>query len=233
MILLHPYAWASRSDPRQAATWEALRRLHRDWTDRRHRIWHVPTGDDTRYEAAMRYLWGRDSLIVLEHDIDPRPGAITALERCPHPLCAWAYPLWHRRDGWDWRGWADWWTTVQRQDHPVITRLDREIRENAALHGDAPEAPGPPYPTWAHRVIDDPADPIGSQRWIRDGERWADLAALGLTKIAVGVQRALPPNWTPGRWQTLDSRLAWYLWEQGYGPWHIHWPPVRHRHREI
>ncbi|NMP22188.1 hypothetical protein [Sulfobacillus harzensis] len=231
MILLHPYAWATRQSADQAPTWAALRRLSPVWLDRDHRIIHAPVGDDTRYEEAVKHWWGRDSLIICEQDIAPPPMAIWHLEHCPHPLCAWAYPLWHRRDAVDWPALAELWGATKKSPHSLIDKLGREIRENAALHGTAPKAPGPPYWTWPHRVIEDPADPIGTQRWVETGERWADLAALGLTKIEVGVQRMVNPDWAAGPWHNLDSRIAWYLWDHGYGPWHLHWPAIPHNHQ--
>ena len=225
MRLLHPYAAARTYASQAAPTWAALRRLGPHWQGQ---ILHVACGEDTAYEEAVRAAWGQDDLLIVEHDVEPVGGILEELRRCPHPLCAAAYPiLWTDQAAWG-AVWAAW-QQAARPDHPLVAAWTRRLAEAAAL-GARPGRGAPRGTTWAHRVVADPADPMGSQRWVDAGEGWADLAALGCTRIRRGVQAAVPAAWAPGPWWDLDSRLAWWLYHAGAGPWHLHWPALPHHH---
>lgn len=51
-------------------------------------------GDDEAYWRLLRDLWARKrSFILLEQDIVPPPGALEALEACPHEWCGVPYPV--------------------------------------------------------------------------------------------------------------------------------------------
>lgn len=226
MVVLHAYSPAPPHWDRGAPTRAALGSLSPAW---RGRVHSVAVGDDDRYEAALRARWGRDDLIVLEHDVEPVGDALAVLARCPHPLCAWAYALTWEAYGPAWVTTAAAWDAATRQDHPLVRAMTDTLADIAALH-QRPGGGAPAGSTWAHRVITDPADPRRHQRWVRRGERWADLVGLGCTKIARGVQRSHAPGWRAGPWRDLDSRLSWHLYDAGAGPWHLHWPPLPHHH---
>ena len=83
MVVLHAYSPAPPHWDRGAPTRAALGSLSPAW---RGRVHSVAVGDDDRYEAALRARWGRDDLIVLEHDVEPVGDALAVLARCPHPL---------------------------------------------------------------------------------------------------------------------------------------------------
>ena len=49
--------------------------------------------DDFAYGRALARLWSRGGeLIVVEHDIVPWPGAISAISGCDAPWCAYQFP---------------------------------------------------------------------------------------------------------------------------------------------
>lgn len=54
-------------------------------------IYTGPGPDD--YETALRTVWGEDDLVVVEWDKEVRLEQLLALERCPRPLCTWAYQI--------------------------------------------------------------------------------------------------------------------------------------------
>ena len=91
MILLHVFAESPRYARRQAPL---HRRLHQ-WGPGMARqdlhIWHQPTGDDLRYEQAIRQFWGRDDLLIVEGDMLPTRAQIQGLRQCPHPVCTQHY----------------------------------------------------------------------------------------------------------------------------------------------
>lgn len=48
----------------------------------------------TDYGAFVQEFWrAGDSLMVVEHDIAPWPGAVAKIEDCPLPWCGYRYPL--------------------------------------------------------------------------------------------------------------------------------------------
>jgi len=199
VLLVHPYR--PDADPRTVPTWTVLRRLGPPWQGR---ILHICSPNPSDYDAALRQWWGRDDLVTVQQDIEPSVGVLGALGRCPHPLCAVAYPIPHLPD-------------------PTAATL--------AIPGRS----APPGMTWAHRVVDDPADPEGRQRWIDAGEEWADLVDLGCARMRRGVQESVPPDWGPVPATVLGDPplgdlLSRYLYGRGIGPWHIHWPAIPHHH---
>lgn len=220
MLLLHPYA--PDAGARTAPTWAVLRHLGPSWAGS---LLHVCCTGETTYDDALRRWWGYDDLLVVEHDMEPSAVVLDGLRRCPHPLCAIAYALPAPDPAWT----AVWdaWQAAQRMPHPLIGATGRGLRARAALA--RPGRGAPPGWTWAHRVIEDPADLDGSQRWVAAGEAWADLVGLGCTRIRRGVQATLP-GWPAGTWRDLDSRLSVALYQAGAGPWHIHWPAIPHHH---
>ena len=51
----------------------------------------------SEYEKAVLSSWGKDDLLVIEHDIVPTLQAILQIEYCKYPICANDYPF-HRID---------------------------------------------------------------------------------------------------------------------------------------
>jgi hypothetical protein len=86
-----------------------------------------------------------------------------------------------------------------------------------------PSGTGLPQAVIAHRRIHGAAD----VRWITGGDV-ADLAGLGLVRIDVESQRAVPPVWGRG-WLGFDTRLSQALAAMGR-TWHVHWPEIFHAH---
>lgn len=79
--------------------------------------------------------------------------------------------------------------------------------------------------------------------WLTEGERFADIVALGLIKIDKEVQQATNINLLQrGLWDSIDIRLSDLLRQamarmadvrnpnQLYTPFHVHYPIVEHRH---
>lgn len=67
---------------------------------------------------------------------------------------------------------------------------------------------------------------------IAEGDEWADLIGFGLTRWSEEWRKAHP--WprdlrkAKGRIVDLDSRWSFYAYAHGWGPFHIHWPAVKH-----
>ena len=76
-----------------------------------------------------------------------------------------------------------------------------------------------PEPVITHRV----RGPNGRLDWIRDGDEWADVFALGLTKFTPKAQ-SMVPTVPMENWRTLDHRLGQMFPVQC----HIHWPLCEH-----
>ncbi len=209
MYVMHPYAVPIGAH--QGPTWQALR--HSPLPVR-----HVACGDDTRYEAAVQAAWeDGEPFLICEHDIVPTPAMLTRLADCPEPYCAQAYVLVH--------------------DKRTLTRLHRiqaDLRQHPADQDRWPHArdldaylkdfPRDPaiigYHTLAHRVSQGL-----TWRWATLEDLYADYVGLGLAKITPHG----PPQWEPGSWRDLDSRLSW--WTHAHGiRWHLHGPLVPHFH---
>jgi len=224
MILLHPYTPDPATAARQRATWDALadgaRWLRRrGWT-----VYHVPCTTHTTYDTAVRAVWGRDDLCILEHDMEATPAQWGTLAACPHPICVWAYPLAIPQDRTDLMRWV----VAFFASQPSATRAawlaahDPLVTAHVWLQAlDAGETT-----TWVHRIATPEAEL--PWRWIRTGERWADYWGLGLTRIRREAQEQVR-DWPPGTWRNLDDRLSRACRAQGIRA-HVHWPAVAHHH---
>lgn len=54
---------------------------------------HRVTDKMRGYEELIAKVWGKDDLVIIEHDIVPVLSDVTALLRCPHPVCVSAHYL--------------------------------------------------------------------------------------------------------------------------------------------
>lgn len=64
--------------------------------------------------------------------------------------------------------------------------------------------------------------------FIEEGCETARYVGFGLTKLSRDVQdQPLPKHL---RWYDLDSQVS-ALVSEHHGPWHVHWPEVKHHHR--
>ena len=227
VVVFHPYSPAAADRARGAPTRAALAALGPSWVGHVH---HLEVGDDDHYEVGLRRLWGGDDVVVVEHDVEPTPGGhhgagppspslvclgvrahVDACRSClgghrgrlargPPPG---APP--HR--GPDCR--------AQRTGvAPTATRGRCAGRLHVGASRDhRSRRPGaPPAVGAARRAV----GPLGGV-WVHQ-----DLAR--------GVQRSYAAAWRPGTWHNLDSRVSWYLYHVGAGPWHLHWPPLPHHH---
>lgn len=231
MVLLHAYSSDPAYADRQAETWAALASIEPELLGRGWTVEHVATPPDGTYERTVGRLWGEDDLIVCEHDIVPTLDMLLALAACPHPLCAQAYRLHYLQGGNGAMAWIK----------SKLPELDEESRErlrraNMTFFLDSPDAwfdrgrgrhvRGNCWEPFCHRVIESD----GLCRWGEEGDEWADLAGLGLTKISREFQRTHAPGWKPGTWGDLDGRISVWVHEGGLGRWHVHWPEVPHNH---
>lgn len=232
MILYYPYAEPLYDHPRLADSrkfLDTLRAAHPDWT-----IIEQACGKDTRYEDGFKALWGQDDLIVLEQDLVPTLAVVEALVPAHHGLCAQAYPLHH-----------------DTANGPAIDAAYARMQLSAAMQPENPTAQAmyglcaQAYHLWHQAYRPNPRDPrqyfstiahrhkapIGThkQRWIDEGEPWADLAGLGLLRITQNFARVHAPDWRVGPWDNLDTRFS--EWAMALNiPFHIHWPPIPHHH---
>lgn len=201
MNILAPYAEALAKSARMRPTQEALDRLRVCWPVRR-----IPVGDDARYETMVRECWGREDVVIVEHDVVPISAMIHALADCPWPWCAQAYTIYpdpaHQ-------------TLIQRLDAQGLSwRETLPGRRLLALQ----------CPLWPHRN-----GPDHAPQFCGPGDQWADRVGLGLTKFTADACRRIPPEWPPGSWRDLDTRLS--DWLVGYGVrWHLHEPEADHHH---
>jgi len=229
-LVLHPYALGPSWTTRQAPTWRAWAAAEPRLRAAGWRVYHVGCGIDTAYEDTLRTVWGRGPLIICEHDIVPTAAAWAALAACPAPVCAVAYRLAFRATDCAVLGdLAALWAA-----HPEAQRWAADwpahLPPLAAWFGLVRDAQAQNPPTarrlrvWAHRVRT--GDPAAPERWVRTGEPWADACGFGLTRFGVAVQQR-PPDWAPGTWRDLDSRVSAWLQAQGCRI-HVHWPAVRH-----
>lgn len=97
MIILAPYSEDPFFKERQEETNNALETL-KDYAYEIYRpVVHNNKDIPSEYEKAILKYWGRDDLLVIEHDIVPTLGAVKQMETCPSMLCANDYPF-HRID---------------------------------------------------------------------------------------------------------------------------------------
>lgn len=60
----------------------------------------VIMGDDLAYGRLLARLWRQgDGFVLVEHDIVPWPGAVSALSSCPEPYCGHRYQIAGRLGG--------------------------------------------------------------------------------------------------------------------------------------
>lgn len=169
-------------------------------------VMRVPVGEDTRYESLMKTFWGREDVIIVEHDIVPTEAMIDALADCPWPWCAQAYML-HPNPAHQ--------TLIQRLDAQGLPwRETLPGRRLLALRS----------PVWPHRN-----GPDDAPQFCGPGDEWADRVGLGLTKFTARACRRIPPEWPPGSWRDLDTRLSDWLVRYGVR-WHLHEPEADHHH---
>lgn len=198
---------------RQRPAFEALHRTAVDYPQ--WPIHMVSCTRDTDYEEAVRRLWG-GPFVIWEHDIEPDPTQVAALIACPEPFCAWDYPLY--RSEADLARYRAFYAAVQTfpaamRDKVLASRRGQWLVDLYLNHRGAESA---------HRVN----LPNGRVRWSLPEDDYADFVGFGLTKFA---GRVPTPDWPPGTWHDLDSRVSAYLADHGVR-WHLHQPALIHHH---
>ena len=217
MILYHPYAEALTDHPRLAATWQFLRDHEAILARRGWQIIHQPCGSDTRYEDGLLALWGRDHLVILEHDLVPTAAILDGFIRPHAPVCAQHYRL-HRTVAEQ----AAMQTAARllTQGDPATPDEARAIQDILAQCTRWRQTPDP----LAHRVLESATD-----RWVTPDDHWADYAGFGLIRFTRAFQRAHRPGWRSGTWQDLDTRVSEWLIGLDI-PVHLHGPEIPHHH---
>jgi len=94
MILFHPFSPNPAHLERRIETMDWLvnntvKILDLGWEMITH-----PCEKTSDYEDKFRELWGKDDLIIWEHDIVPTMEAVVGLAECKYDLCANDYPFW-------------------------------------------------------------------------------------------------------------------------------------------
>lgn len=231
MILIHVYSPDSLFEDRQRQTVEALQHLEPKLIKRGWKIYHIEAGNDkgteSTYERILKKYWGQDDLIVLEQDIVPTFPMLVSLEKCQEPLCAQAYRLRHTV-----KGSAKKLLEKIREASLHLSSEEKKKLENHPLFQTIKPAIERPDewkrllvgPFMAHRHVDTKGFVA-----LETGERWADLAGLGLARFTRKFQQQVSPNWEPGPWYDLDTRISLYTYKLGYR-WHIHYPYAKHNH---
>lgn len=222
MIVLHPYAEATRDDVTQAPAWAALAAIRDHYP-----VVDVPCGSGTEYEDAVRGAWqaGAD-FVIWEQDIEASLPHLDALARCPHPVCGQQY-----RYYWSPQALvlARRVAALQSQGDPALweaARASPTFQQILAVTADPPSVD--PF-IFVPRIVD--PDAPGGSRQVQWGEPWADWVGFGLTRFRGAFCRRMAPAWEPGVWGTLDSRVSAYLHEKGLRM-HLHWvtPLPEHHH---
>lgn len=234
MILLHVYCPDPKLKDRQAATWDFFRRHEEELKHRGWDIRHVATPNDGgegvsgTYERAILDLWGKDDLLILEQDLVPTVEIIERLAACEHPLCAQAAMLHFATPNVPSASTPDHLMSLLPQDVQATIREaggeDMLWAQYTAAKERAKTLVGP-HEAIAHRVVLD----YPATRWLNEGEEWADLFGLPLTKFSLKLQKEHPPNWPRGSWHMMDHRISEYLWRRGMRC-HIHYPIIPHLH---
>lgn len=181
-----------------------------------------PCVQPTDYEDGFRHWWHQGlPFLVWEHDIVPTYAMIAELAQCPEPWCAQAYALTIdcRKLAVVQRLWGAMVAAgLDQAPQFAMMRQGIEHLSTALVH-----LPGLlAYQVLAHRVQE-----ATDWRWITYGEPWADWVGFGLTKFT--PQAAPTPQWEPGDWHDLDSRVATWTHRLGIR-WHIHYPLAAHYH---
>lgn len=76
-------------------------------------------------------------------------------------------------------------------------------------------------------IHDGPAFPFVEHNpgpWVRYGTEWADWAAPGFIKVRADARHGPFPE---KHWLSVEQATNHLV----TGRWHLHWPPVEHRHR--
>ncbi len=215
MILYHPYAPALHDFDRCQPT----ERWLADWSPiARATGWHIidhPCLTPTDYEDGLLALWGRDHLVILEHDLVPTCAILDGFIRPHAPVCAQHYRL-HRPQGHQ--------QAVQQvmrlvSDHAATLPASwvRQMQHDGVLW----QATTDPL---AHRILDGM-----TERWATPADQWADYAGFGLIRFTRAFQRAHRPGWRSGTWQDLDTRVSEWLIGLDI-PVHLHGPEIPHHH---
>ena len=217
MLLYHPYALSLQNSPRCQLT----ERWLRDWSPiARATGWRIcdhPCRTLTDYEDGLRALWGRDHLVVLEHDLVPTAAILAQLARPHAPVCAQFYRL-HR-------------SPAEQAAMQTATRLLSQAENPPPASQPLIEAVLAQCTRWrhapdplAHRVMTGDTD-----RWVTPADHWADYAGFGLIRFTRAFQRAHRPGWRSGTWQDLDTRVSEWLIGLDI-PVHLHGPEIPHHH---
>jgi len=207
-ILLHPHYRAPRNGTRYRETWAWLE-AHSAKLDRLgYEVRHERVSGEHGYpELLARYWEGPGDLVVLEHDVVPqfarKAGSFEAFFACAEEYCAVDYPLWLRQ-----HGRAQWLLMDDNTEAFVCVEHD---------YG--------PFTSFRHEV-----QPGSNAYWWGNlGERWADLACLGLTRFSERLRRSVPFAQGASKWNVLDTNLAIQLHKAGHQV-HVHYPRAGHRH---
>lgn len=74
-------------------------------------------------------------------------------------------------------------------------------------------------------------DPARYDRWIAEGDLYADFTGLGFVKIDHQARSVLmPPTEDETTWTGWDFTLSNSFYKLGKC-WHVHWPAITHNHR--
>ena len=217
MLCYHPYAPSLRGSARCRLT----ERWLADWSPIAQATgWNIidhPCPGPTAYEDGLLALWGRDHLVILEHDLVPTAAILDGFTRPHAPVCAQHYRL-HR-------------TATEQAAMQTAARLLAQadpatpdealvIQDVAAQCARWRQTPDP----LAHRVKTGDTD-----RWVTPDDHWADYAGFGLIRFTRSFQRAHRPGWRSGTWQDLDTRVSEWLIGLDI-PVHLHGPEIPHHH---
>ena len=217
MILYHPYAPSLRGSVRCRLTERWLQYWRPVSQATGWRIIDHPCLTPTDYEDGLLALWGRDHLVILEHDLVPTAAILDGLARPHAPVCAQFYRL-HR-------------TATEQAAMQTAARLLAQadpatpdealvIQDVAAQCARWRQTPDP----LAHRVKTGDTD-----RWVTPDDHWADYAGFGLIRFTRAFQRAHRPSWRSGTWRDLDTRVSEWLIGLDI-PIHLHGPEIPHHH---
>jgi len=94
MILFHPFSPDPAYLERRSETIDWLVNNSVNILDLGWEIITYPCEKTSDYEDKFRELWGKDDLIIWEHDIVPTMEAIIRLAECEYDLCVNDYPFW-------------------------------------------------------------------------------------------------------------------------------------------
>jgi len=84
MIILHTFSRMRLRE--QQETWKALSKIRAQ-----NRVIDIHVDGESGYDDALRRVWGKEDLIIVEQDIIPSVSMIRALESCVCDWCAYRY----------------------------------------------------------------------------------------------------------------------------------------------